>query len=441
MVIFVKIEGLKGKYIHFIGCGGIGMLGLALISNDAGAIISGSDIEESKNTKLLENKSIKLFLGHNKNNLPYLLDSSIKKENCIIVYSSAIRKDNTELVTALQDGVTVFKRGAFLGELAKEFDKVIVVAGSHGKTTVTAIIAYMLNNYGIESSFYIGGMPLDFENNAEYRSRLIFVTEGDESDLSILHLKPSIGIILNLDDDHAWNVGGSESLQEGFLNYAKNSKFVILGSENIPYGFKDALISNKVNIIQKISLDEDLLREYVGIEKENILTALTVAKKLGLDPQKALSAIKSFKGVERRMSNKYESENLTIIEDYAHHPAEIDAVLHLVSQKNKNKKVIIVIQPHREQRVKYFFNAFIKILSAADKVFVLPIFEAWEDASAKLDDKLVLALDGKGSKLTNNWDEASKIVFEYAVKNKPSIILILGAGDNYKLTEKLLTLI
>lgn len=419
----MNLHELKNKHIHFIGCGGIGMLGLALMVYEKGAIITGSDIDAGRNTSVLESLGMKVFIGeHTASNLP------LDVKNCIVVYSSAVRQDNPELSKAKSDLIPCFKRGVFLGMLSQTFETVISVAGSHGKTTVTSMISHVLIKAGLNPGFYIGGFPHGWERNASCGNGQILITEADESDLSINELRPTIGVVLNLDNDHAWNVGGLDKLLDGFRQYAASSKFFLNGSDHFPMSFLDSLKLNGVNFLQKESI-KDLNSNLTQAQKDNILTVVTAAKFCGVEPGFTLLALKDFPGVERRMSKIYDSENLTVIEDYAHHPAEINAVLSIARKDYPDYKLVTVFQPHREKRLQYCFDGFVSELKKADFVFVLPVYGAWENIGKRLDIELTDAIGkDKSSNISSNWPESAEIIAS-SIGSDKTLIMLLGAGD------------
>ena len=432
----MDIRQFKEKHIHFIGCGGIGMLGLALIAHEKGAFVTGSDIAAGKNTMILNELGIRTFIGHDKTFLPYLRDSKIDKEKCIVVYSSAVKQDNFELAEAIKDGVHSYRRGVFLAEIAKSFETIISVAGSHGKTTVTSMISHVLIKAGLDPGYYIGGIPAGWKRNASAGAGKILVAEADESDLSLVELDSSVGIALNLDNDHAWNVGGIDKLYDGFAKFAARSQKFLPGSPDFPEGFLERLKNNGVCFFNRISEGLPDLSDYSEFEIKNIITVLTVADYLGLNIMEAFKYLKEFPGVERRMTKIFSSDNLVVIEDYAHHPVEIKAVLSTLRKKYKDRTLTVIFQPHREKRLRYCFDGFIAELGKADFCYILPVFGAWEDINERLDVKLVEAIGGnKAVALGDDWQNcAGKILRQLP---KKTLLVVMGAGDINKIAPLL----
>jgi len=286
---------------------------------------------------------------------------------------------------------------------------------------------------GLNPAFYIGGFPHGCERNASCGAGKILVTEADESDLSINELHPTVGIVLNLDNDHAWNVGGLDKLLNGFTKYASDSKLFLNGSYNFPAGFLDSLKADFLPS-ERIAFEERL----TDAEQDNIITVVTAAKYCGVQPEFTLKALKDFPGVERRMSKIFDSANLTVIEDYAHHPAEINAVISQARRKYPAQKLVVLFQPHREKRLQYCFEGFARELSKADFVFILPVYGAWEDIGKHLDVELVKAIGSKSMNITADWTLAAKTLAASINQEEKTLLMLLGAGDINHIIETLL---
>jgi len=437
----MRFDELKNKYIHFVGCSGIGMAGLAFILLELKNSVSGSDIIYNKSSKILEEHGMKIFISHNSVNLPYINDSSVNKKDCIVIYSSAIDNENIEIKQALADNVKCYKRGKFLSKISSCYDNVISIAGSHGKTSVTAIITEILkksNKYN--PGYFIGGYPVSYEKNASLGDGRIFITEADESDLSFTHLNSDIGIILNITEDHSWSIGGSKKLIDGFSLFAKKSDKLLLGANNISAEFLNRLEQEKTKIIERKNYDHLLGDKIIGFQRENIATAVNVAEFLGVNTKDAVNIALSFRGVDRRMSIRYKSDDFLIIEDYAHHPLEIKSVLATLKKKY-NADIQVVFQPHRYSRFLYYFDDFCSELDEAEYVFILPVFAAWEKQNdcKSLTDKFTEKLNAKSEYLNKTWQELAKYIL--GKTKRKGVLLLLGAGDISKLTPELLKLL
>ena len=435
---FMCFDEFKNKYFHFIGCSGIGMAGLAYMVLELKNRVSGSDITYNKSSEILEDNGVKIYIGHSPANLPYIHNSSINKKNCIIIYSSAIDKENIEINQALKDNVLCYKRGQFLAKLSMCFEQIISVAGSHGKTSVTAIITEILKKTDkYNPGYFIGGYPSSYEKNASLGDGKIFITEADESDLSFTYLKSDLGIILNITEDHSWSIGGQKKLMDGFSVFVEKSDRLLLGADNIPKEFLTGLKQAETKIIERKKYDKLFDDKFTGFQRSNITTALNVAEFLGVNPKEAMNIVSDFKGVDRRMSIRYKSDGFVIIEDYAHHPLEIKSVLSSIKKKY-NSDIKVVFQPHRYSRFLYCFDDFCRELDEAEYIFILPIFAAWEkqNDSESLISKFTRKFNNKSIYLNKTWhDNAGYILDKIGEKG---VLLLLGAGDISKLTPELL---
>ena len=421
--------------IHFIGCGGIGMCGLSILCKQFGFNVTGSDLKNSRNTNFLIANNITVHLSHSINNIP-------KKNNSIIVYSSAVNKENIELKTAIERGIPIYRRGEFLAFLSNHYKTVISIAGSHGKTTVTSMLAHILKETSFPNIGYlIGGWPVGQNALGGIGDGNIFVIEVDESDLSLTLFKSEIGVILNIDDDHSWNVGGNNNLYNAFLTFANNSKTLVYINE------KKINTSLKKTITPKYKVDLENIENfsvlycdkiYGKYQIENAQTAISVALKLGVNKMSAIQSLKSFQGVERRMQKVYSNDRFIIYEDYAHHPSEIRVAVTAIKKKYPTKKLTVIFQPHRYARLKFYFNRFRDELNSIDKVFIVPTFSAWANKENISEQSLAESIGINAQFVKGTWDTiTSKIYKNLNLKN--CVILVLGAGDINCIIPKLIT--
>ncbi|HPN84450.1 MAG TPA: Mur ligase domain-containing protein [Victivallales bacterium] len=423
--------------LHFIGAGGAGMAPMALIMKEKGYKVSGSDLADSGNLRLLADNGVKIFCGnHNLKNLP-------NDKNAIIVASSAISQENPELSTALERGLKIFRRGEFLAKIAESYDKSVAVGGSHGKTTITAMITYCLKELGFSPGFMIGGKMKGLKHSGAAGDGTIFVTESDESDGTNAMISPYIAVVSNIDDDHAWNFSGEEELFANFAKFAFNSQKLVYGKSEkadkifLKHNSKTALeISNTTRLPQAFS-------EWAPFQKLNALMAVHAVNLLsGTDLEKALLALINFPGVERRFSLRFKNEKLQIIEDYAHHPTELSSLMDSLDKIRKNRRLHIVFQPHRYARLKKYFDRFICELRRADKVTVLPVFSAWTPGNDIKSENLVSELNKNAGNndFANFADQDFKSLSKklLADDKEPELLVIVGAGDCDKLVENLL---
>ncbi len=417
--------------IHFIGCGGIGMCGLSLLCKQFGFKVTGSDLNSSKNTEYLMVNDITVNIKHSPNNLP-------KNNNSIVVFSSAVSKKNIELKKAMDNGIPCYTRGEFLAFISSHYKTVVSIAGSHGKTTVTSMLVHIFKNTSFPNLGYlIGGWPIGKSTLGNIGDGNIFIVEVDESDLSLTLFKSHLGVILNIDDDHAWNVGGNDKLSDGFKTFAKRSELIIYADEKIDTFLKDISCQKfKVDFEQINKFNSDKI--YGDYQVKNAQTAMTIALRLGVEKQHIIQCLKDFQGVERRMQKAFSNNIFTIFEDYAHHPSEIKAALEAVKIKYPEKKLVVVFQPHRYARLKHYLNRFSIELKSADKTFVIPTFSAWSDKEDISEQELVAKIGNNAQFIKGSWDTiADKIYLNLHFNN--CIILVLGAGDVNHVIPKLIT--
>ena len=399
----MKIELAKTEIIHFIGIGGIGMSGLSLIMKGKGFHIQGSDIIYNKNIERLKKEKIKIFLGHAKKNL---------KEATIAVISSAIKKNNPELIEAKRKKIPIIKRGKMLANLVSLM-KNIVVVGSHGKTTTTSLIASVFHETKLDPTIINGGVINSIKNTARLGKSDWSILEADESDGSFVHIAPTYSIITNIDREHMDFYRSMKDLKRYFIEFVnkvpsfgksficiddkinnelikkiKNKNFYTYGTkDNSNFKIKNikqykkysefnveiALPNKKILNIKKIRIP------LLGIHNiRNSVGALGVALSVGIPIQKIKKGLMNFKGVQRRFNKIFTYNNIDFYDDYAHHPTEIKVVLEGVKKVfNKHDKVCI-FQPHRISRLKDLKKEFTYAFKDADTVILCPIFNAGE---------------------------------------------------------------
>ena len=399
----MKIELAKKEIIHFIGIGGIGMSGLSLIMKGKGFHIQGSDIIYNKNIERLKKEKIKIFLGHAKKNL---------KEATIAVISSAIKKNNPELIEAKRKKIPIIKRGKMLANLVSLM-KNIVVVGSHGKTTTTSLIASVFHETKLDPTIINGGVINSIKNTARLGKSDWSILEADESDGSFVHIAPTYSIITNIDREHMDFYRSMKDLKRYFIEFVnkvpsfgksficiddkinnelikkiKNKNFYTYGTkDNSNFKIKNikqykkysefnveiALPNKKILNIKKIRIP------LLGIHNiRNSVGALGVALSVGIPIQKIKKGLMNFKGVQRRFNKIFTYNNIDFYDDYAHHPTEIKVVLEGVKKVfNKHDKVCI-FQPHRISRLKDLKKEFSYAFKDADTVILCPIYSAGE---------------------------------------------------------------
>ena len=452
-----NLKDLKNKKVHFVGIGGISMSCLAMMLKANKIYVQGSDETENAEVKKLQKKGIKIFVGHNEKNVDGM---------DVVVYSSAITNDNEELVCARRKGLLIIKRAELLGMVASGYKTVVSVAGSHGKTTATAMISEMLLKNDFKPTLHIGGVLNSIHSNHKIGNKKIFVTESCEYKDNFLFLKPDISVVLNVDADHLDYFGNLEGVKNSFLKFAKNTKE---GGINI-VSFDDKNSSEIANLENSITFGFDKkanvyackIKEYkpchysfdvvfsrfnLGniklniLGKHNIFNALAcvlVGLALQIDFCDIKDAIENFSGVERRCQLISSKNDILIYHDYAHHPKQIENMLEVSKNivKKTRGKVIVVFEPHTYSRTKALINEFAKSFETADHVIFAPVYSARELPSAGFD-SLKLANETKKRNKNVEHIETFKDIKSrvLSLAKKGDVVMILGAGTIEKLAK------
>ena len=395
-------------YAHFIGAGGAGMSGIALVLAQRGVSVTGSDLKESRYSRALEAAGVPVAIGHAAENLG---------DPEIVVVSSAIPESNPELIEARRRGIPVWPRAQMLGYLAGA-RKTIAVAGTHGKTTTSSMIATMLSKMGLEPSFLIGGEVDGFDTNAVNGSGEYYVVEADESDGSFVYLDPYIAIVTNVEADHLDHYGTLEAVEATFVEFmgrvADDGALVVCGDQPhlvdlarstgrrvVTYGFCDECdLRATVLGTEGVGLRFEVLtadgRSATGATTvpgihmaSNAAAALACAWVLGLDLQDAADALGTFTGVRRRFDLIGERGGVTIVDDYAHHPTEVRATLAAAKTLDFGR-VVVLFQPHRYSRTEALAADFGEAFADADKVVLLDVYSAGEAPIPGVSGKMLL---------------------------------------------------
>jgi UDP-N-acetylmuramate--alanine ligase len=403
----------KTRHVHFVGIGGIGMSGIAELLANLGYAVSGSDEKRSATTDRLSTLGIRIALGH---------DAAHLGDAEVVVISSAVRPTNPEVVEAGRRQVPVIPRAEMLAELMR-LRFAIAVAGAHGKTTTTSMIALALERAGLDPTAVIGGRLSAFGSNARLGRGELMVAEADESDRSFLKLFPAIAVITNIDHEHLENYGGFEDLQQAFVDFANKVPFygavvACLDDANLAavlprmtrrvttYGLDsaDADLSADEVTLGPLSVTATVKRRARGPAgapeggdrrraqvalgtltlavpgRHNLLNALAavaVGLELGLTFDRVAAGLKEFKGAERRFDVRGEPNGILVVDDYGHHPTEIAAVI--AAARTFGRRIVVVFQPHRFSRTASLVDAFGPALAAADHVVLTDIYAAGED--------------------------------------------------------------
>ncbi len=399
----MKIEIAKTEIIHFVGIGGIGMSGLALIMKGKGFKVQGSDILKNKNTDRLKKEKIKIFIGHKKLNL---------KNATIVVVSSAIRKNNPELLEAKRKNLPIIKRGKMLAHMVSLM-KNIVVVGSHGKTTTTSLVTSIFQKTKLDPTIINGGVINSLKNSAKLGKSDWSILEADESDGSFVHIPPTYSIITNIDREHMDFYKSMDDLKDYFTRFIEKvpsfgKSFICLDDDINNYVIKKLKNKNFYtygtniksnflikNINQKKELTEfDLFVNLPNKKKQNInrlkipllgihnvrnaVAAAAVALTVGISVKNIKDGLSKFKGVQRRFNKIFTYKNIDFYDDYAHHPTEIKMVLDGVNKVYQGFEKVCIFQPHRISRLKDLRLEFSRAFRNADTVILCPIYTAGE---------------------------------------------------------------
>ena len=410
--------------LHFVGIGGAGMAPLALLAHSHGCRISGSDCDAGTKTAELERHGIRVVIGHAAANVPDYTE--------MVIYSSAVPADNPERQVALRRHIPQMRRGEFLARLATRYRRVTAISGAHGKSSTTAMIAHILTACGLSPVFLIGAEMNGVGSfSSGGRDRDIFVTEVDESDGTHTFIKAELGVVPNIEEDHAWSVGGKEALMRNFAEFGSHCRQLIYCAGTNP----DRIFAAHPSAVRLADSAEEYLG-YFGFQAANARLAVSAVEHLGVPRELAEAAARDFPGIGRRMTERYRSPELVIIEDYAHHPSEIAAALQLLRHKYPERHLRVLIQPHRYARLEYFFDGFKRELAKADSVLVLPVFAAWSE-SGRVDGAALAAALPNAKYFAGNWQETAIAATLPCSDDKPLLLAVLGAGDIEKVFEHL----
>ena len=415
------------KKVHFIGIGGAGMAPLAEILLSCGVTVSGSDREANSKTAHLSELGAAVSIGHDAGHLP--------SDAELVIRTSAAAEDNPEWRRAVELGIPVLRRGEFLAKLADEWPRPVAVSGAHGKTSVTALLAHIFCRAGMEPAFLIGGaVPGSPSSSAGSRERDLFITEVDESDGTHVFIHPALGVVPNVDDDHSWSVGGTAALRENFRKFGEHSRRLIYYGSAVT----DEVFAGHPSAVRLELPSQDAVRgRWRGLQLCNALLAVRAAVELGLDEEHAWRLLEDFPGVARRMTLHRDEPRLRVIEDYAHHPAELAASLSMLRQSNAGYHLRVLFQPHRYARLACYLEELARELRRADSVFVAPVFAAWSESGPV--GGAELAESAGGRYVTGSWEEIAREVLRYSGK-EPLLIAVIGAGDVEKVLPYLKTL-
>ena len=400
----MKIELAKTEIIHFVGIGGIGMSGLALIMKGLGFKVQGSDISSNKNIERLKKNKIKVYIGHNRKNI---------QKSTILVISSAIKQSNSEIIKAKEKQLPIYKRGDMLAHVVSLLKRNIVVAGSHGKTTTTSLVSGIFSKAKLDPTIINGGVLNSFNNSAKLGKSDWCILESDESDGSFVNMSPTYSIITNIDQEHMDYYKTMNNLKQLFIKFIEKTpsfgkSFICLDDKNNKEIVKKLKIKNYYTYgtdnnsqfcIKNISQSKEFSKFNINIKlpgKKNFIinnikipllghhnirnatAAAAVASTIGISKKIIKEALKEFKGVQRRFNKIFVFREATFFDDYAHHPTEIKELLKGVRHVYKKEDIVCVFQPHRISRLKDLKKEFSSSFKNANSVILCPIYSAGE---------------------------------------------------------------
>ena len=445
----------KVKKIHLVGIGGAGMIGIARVLLKKGYKISGSDVVDSNDLKKLRKEGAKVFIGHKKDNI---------KDADLLVVSSAIDKNNPELLQANKKSITVIPRAEMLASIMIGYES-IAIAGSHGKTTTTSMIAKIISKAGLSPTYVVGGKVLSTDENSDLGEGKYIVVEADESDGTFTHLQPDVAVLTNIDDDHLVHYNNIfDNLLDSFVMFVENIPFygyLVINGDDVNIKKISKKISRaQIKFGQSIGCDYQITKISSSKGKQsfeifdrknnknhkfkinlpgkhnvfNAAGAIAVSMEEGIPLEAIKSGIQKFSGVGRR----YEKHDLyinerkvTLIDDYGHHPLEIESNINAYKEEYPNKKVCMIFQPHRFSRTAQLFNDFIKVLKKTDSLILLDIYSASEKPIKGIHSRTIAeTLKQEGHNDVTYANNHSEVINLINNKNKTFDILVTqGAGS------------
>jgi UDP-N-acetylmuramate--alanine ligase len=441
---------------HLVGIGGIGMSAIARLLLARGARVSGSDVHRSELVEQLEAEGAIVAIGHRAENVG---------TPGLVVVSSAIAHDNPEFVAALERGIDIKTRGAMLAELTGS-RKTIAIAGTHGKTTTTAMTATILEHAGVEPTYAIGGLRVDTGTNAGVGAGIWFVTESDESDGSFLHLQPTIAVVTNVENDHLSSddeLPGLLAQFSTFVQHVPPDGCAIIGIDNRGSAFiaKNATVPKTTfatradaDLVARHIVYDGLGSRFTLVEREhtlgevhlhvpgeinvqNALAAIAVARMLKVDVATIVDALELFRGVRRRFEIVGERDGVMVVDDYAHHPTAIAQTI-AAARGYTGKPIIVAFQPHKYSRTRYLAADFAAALSTADAVLLAPIYAASEAPIEGVSERSIgepLAARGTPVIYVANVEDLLEAI-PRAIGDD-AVVLMLGAGSISSVAHRL----
>jgi len=455
---------LHVKYVHFIGIGGIGMSGIAEVLCNLGFEVSGSDLKKSKVTDRLEKIGIRVCEGHAAENVG---------DAQVVVYSSAVREDNPEVIVAKERNIPVIPRAEMLAELMTLKPYSVAVAGSHGKTSTTSMVATVLGHAGIDPTTIVGGVVDTLGSNAKLGSSDWMVAEADESDRSFLMLYPTIAIVTNIDREHMDSYADMADVLLCFREFVNKVPFygaaiLCLDDPNVQtviphikrrrvtYGFTaqadvsahEVRYDDQFGSIFTVWEGTEVLGEvHLPVPGKhnvyNALAAITVALELDIPFDKIREGLSKFKNADRRFQFKGQARGITVVDDYGHHPTEVTATLAAAKNGSGGKRTVVIFQPHRYTRTQDLMEDFARSFNNADVLFVCDIYAASEDpiegVTAEVLTEKIRQFGHKNVHYIGDIESVAEKVREHL--REGDLLITLGAGSVSKLSEQMLEIL
>lgn len=450
------------KRIHFIGVGGVGMSGIALVLKNLGFEVSGSDLQESDTTRRLTEAGVRVFIGHAPENLG---------EAEVAVFSTAVSADNPELVAARERGIPIIRRAEMLAELMR-MKFAIAVSGSHGKTTVTSLVGHILERAGMDPTLVIGGRVMGSADGSRLGKSEYLVAEADESDRSFLVLYPAVAVVTNIEAEHLDFYKDLADLKREFTRFVNRVPFygsVVLcldsaGCRSIMKRIKRRVVTYgletpadfRARDVQLYSFSSAFTLLYQGKEAGrfslgmagrhnvvNALAAIAVGVELGIDFRTMEQALATFAGVHRRLERKGEKRGITVYDDYGHHPTEIKVTLEALRHAYTKSRLWVLFQPHRYTRTKFLAAEFGTAFDAADVVVITGLYAASEPPIPGVDENLIIEqikTRGRKGLVVYHIPDLADIADFVKERARPGdVVLTLGAGSIWKIGEEVLS--
>jgi len=450
----------KAKHIHFVGIGGIGMSGIAELLLNLGYEVSGSDLQDSPITARLADLGGRILHGHKRENIG---------DTDVVVYSSAVAVDNPEVLEAMDRYIPVIPRAEMLAELMR-LKYGVGVAGAHGKTTTTSMIASILTSGNLDPTVVIGGrLDIWGGSNAKLGQGDILVAESDESDGSFIALSPTLAVVTNMDHEHVDHYGDMDALRKTFIEFINKIPFyglavICLDNKEIQgiiphlrkryvtYGMnpqadlraRDIEKGESEARFEVVYQNQSLGRVVVGMpgihNVHNALAAIAVALELDIPIKAIQEGLKTLGGLARRFQQKGEEQGVMLVDDYGHHPTEISATLETAKDCWPERRLVVVFQPHRYSRTKALYDRFTISFNQADVLILAPIYSAGELPIDGVDaDWLFRGIKEHGHREVTLCDSKNEVLHTLLALTKPGdLVLTLGAGDIYRVGEEFL---